>query len=126
MVRHSHLIAGPAYRLEFVLRQMAQDKGDLSKKVYLRKKDYLKHVAASLNELIKRVPTNRLTCALSSRNERVGFRRAELLGTLAGSEGTLPVHVRRSRACQRTGRSPPLLRSRRGRQWQGWNFSTAR
>jgi len=53
MVRHSHRIAGPAYRLEYVIRQMAQGKYDLDKKVYLRKKDYLKHVAASLNELIE-------------------------------------------------------------------------
>jgi hypothetical protein len=53
MVRHSHRIAGPAYRLEYVLRQMAQGKYDLNKKVYLRKKDYLKHVAGALNELIE-------------------------------------------------------------------------
>ena len=53
MVRHSHRIAGPAYRLEYVLRQMAQGKYDLNRKVYLRKKDYLKHIAGALNELIE-------------------------------------------------------------------------
>jgi len=53
MVRHSHRIAGPAYRLESVIRQLAQGNYDLDKKVYLRKKDYLKHIAEALNELIE-------------------------------------------------------------------------
>ena len=53
MVRHSHRIAGPAYRLECVIYELAQGRYDLSRKVYLRRKDYLKHVAEALNELIE-------------------------------------------------------------------------
>ena len=53
MVKHSHRIAGPAYRLEYVIRQLARGEYDLNRKVYLRRKDYLKHVAEALNELIE-------------------------------------------------------------------------
>jgi len=53
MVRHSHRIAGPAYRLQRILREIAAGTYDLSSEVRLRRKDYLKHVAEALNDLIE-------------------------------------------------------------------------
>lgn len=52
IVRFSHRIAGPAYRLERVIRQVAD--GTYEGYVTLRRKDYLKHVAESVNYLIDR------------------------------------------------------------------------
>ena len=54
MVHHSHRIAGPAYRIERTIRAIARGHYDLDKKVYLRRKDYLQHLATALNELIDR------------------------------------------------------------------------
>lgn len=53
MIRFSHQIAGPAYRLERVIRQVAD--GTYEGYVTLRKKDYLKHVAESVNYLVDRL-----------------------------------------------------------------------
>ena len=50
MIRFSHRIAGPAFRLERTLREVAD--GGYEGHVRLRKKDYLKHVADSVNYLI--------------------------------------------------------------------------
>lgn len=52
IVRFSHRIAGPAYRLERVIRQVAD--GNYEGYVSLRRKDYLKHVAESVNYMIDR------------------------------------------------------------------------
>ena len=71
MVRHSHRIAGPAYRLEYVIRQIARGEYDLDRKVYLRRKDYLKHLADALNELIdtRAVERDRLAVLLAGLSE---------------------------------------------------------
>ncbi|GEM_PF-1591827 len=53
MVHHSHRIAGPAYRLEYVIRELARGEYDLDRRLYLRRKDYLKQVADALNSLIE-------------------------------------------------------------------------
>jgi methyl-accepting chemotaxis protein len=47
----SHRIAGPWYRLEMILENLAT--GDLSHDVYLRKNDELQSLASSLNAVIK-------------------------------------------------------------------------
>ena len=52
MIRHSHRIAGPAFRLERVIREVAD--GTYEGYVTLRQKDYLTHVADSVNYLIDR------------------------------------------------------------------------
>ena len=54
MIRFSHRIAGPAYRLERVIREVADgtcNEGYLT----MRKKDYLRHVAESVNYLIDKM-----------------------------------------------------------------------
>jgi methyl-accepting chemotaxis protein len=43
----SHQIAGPVYRLEYEIERIG--KGDLSREIKLRKGDFLKEIAASLN-----------------------------------------------------------------------------
>jgi methyl-accepting chemotaxis protein len=53
MVRHSHRIAGPAHRLQRILKEIAAGTYDLSSEVRLRRRDYLKHVAEALNDLIE-------------------------------------------------------------------------
>jgi len=45
----SHRIAGPVFRLEKTLQALTE--GKLTVKAYLRKKDYLKSLAAGLNEM---------------------------------------------------------------------------
>lgn len=50
IVLHSHRIAGPAFRLERLMHDVA--KGRRGFRVRLRRKDYLKHLAAALNELL--------------------------------------------------------------------------
>jgi len=50
IILHSHRIAGPAFRLERLIREMAA--GRRGFRVHLRRKDYLKRVAAALNELL--------------------------------------------------------------------------
>ena len=57
MVRHSHRIAGPAFRLERTIREIAD--GTYEGYVTLRRKDYLKHVADSVNYLIDRLDEHR-------------------------------------------------------------------
>jgi methyl-accepting chemotaxis protein len=51
IVLHSHRIAGPAFRLERLIREMAN--GRRGFRVHLRRKDYLKRVAIALNELLE-------------------------------------------------------------------------
>jgi len=51
IVLHSHRIAGPAFRLERLIREMAA--GRRGFRVRLRHKDYLKHIASALNELLE-------------------------------------------------------------------------
>jgi methyl-accepting chemotaxis protein len=53
MIKFSHRIAGPAYRLEKVIREVAD--GTYEGYVTMRKKDYLKHVAESVNYLIDKM-----------------------------------------------------------------------
>ncbi len=49
-VFYSHQFAGPSYKLEKSIREIAQ--GDLSFKIYLRKGDTMHNVADSLNQLV--------------------------------------------------------------------------
>ncbi|HUW55323.1 MAG TPA: hypothetical protein VMZ92_01710 [Planctomycetota bacterium] len=51
IVVHSHRIAGPAFRLERLIHDLAR--GRRGFRVRLRRKDYLKHVASALNGLIE-------------------------------------------------------------------------
>jgi len=51
IVMHSHRIAGPAFRLERLIKEMAE--GRRGFRVRLRRKDYLKHLATALNELLE-------------------------------------------------------------------------
>jgi methyl-accepting chemotaxis protein len=51
IVLHSHRIAGPAYRLERLIKEIAE--GRRGFRVRLRRKDYLKHIASALNELLE-------------------------------------------------------------------------
>ncbi|KPJ56804.1 MAG: hypothetical protein AMS16_01800 [Planctomycetes bacterium DG_58] len=51
IVVHSHRIAGPAFRLERLIYRMAE--GRRGFRIRLRRKDYLKHVASALNELME-------------------------------------------------------------------------
>jgi methyl-accepting chemotaxis protein len=60
IVLHSHRIAGPAYRLERLIKEMAE--GRRGFRVRLRRKDYLKHIASALNELLE---------SLESRENRI-------------------------------------------------------
>ena len=53
IVRHSHRIAGPAFRLERLLREAAA--GRRGFRVTLRRKDYLKRLASALNELMESI-----------------------------------------------------------------------
>jgi len=53
----SHRIAGPAYRVEKSLQRMIE--GDYGFSVNLREKDYLKHVADDLNNLLKVLNDNK-------------------------------------------------------------------
>ena len=55
IVLHSHRIAGPAYRLERLIKEMAL--GRRGFRVRLRRKDYLKHIASALNELLEGLET---------------------------------------------------------------------
>jgi hypothetical protein len=85
MIHASHRIAGPAYRLERVIRDVAD--GTFEGYLTLRRKDYLKHVADSVNHLIDR---------MKERSEEVHgvHRRAlELERALAQEPGT-PAEVR--------------------------------
>lgn len=49
----SHRIAGPVYRLERELREI--DKGDLSRRIILRKNDDLKKLANEINNVMNRM-----------------------------------------------------------------------
>lgn len=51
IVLHSHRIAGPAFRIERLIKEMAA--GRRGFRIHLRRKDYLKRVAAALNELLE-------------------------------------------------------------------------
>jgi methyl-accepting chemotaxis protein len=53
IVVHSHRIAGPAYRLQRLIKEVAA--GRRGFRVRLRKKDYLKHIADAVNELIEKL-----------------------------------------------------------------------
>lgn len=53
IVRHSHRVAGPAFRLQRLLREAAA--GRRGFRVRLRRKDYLKHLATALNELMEHI-----------------------------------------------------------------------
>ena len=57
MIHLSHRIAGSAFRLERTIREMAD--GKHSGHIKLRKKDYLKHIAESVNYLIDRLEESR-------------------------------------------------------------------
>ncbi|MFN7181483.1 MAG: hypothetical protein ACK4NF_02245 [Planctomycetota bacterium] len=57
-VRESHRIAGPAYRLGISIRRMSE--GDYNFRIALRKSDYLKPVANSLNTLLEDLEYRRL------------------------------------------------------------------
>jgi methyl-accepting chemotaxis protein len=47
----SHRIAGPAFRLQRLIKEMAT--GRRGFRIHLRRKDYLKHIATALNELLE-------------------------------------------------------------------------
>lgn len=49
----SHRVAGPAYRLEMMIRQII--KGEYESEIKLRRKDYLSNIAYALNELSKKL-----------------------------------------------------------------------
>ena len=51
IILHSHRIAGPAFRLERLIKEMAE--GRRGFRVRLRQKDYLKQLATALNELLE-------------------------------------------------------------------------
>ncbi len=57
-VRESHKIAGPAYRLGISIRRMSE--GDYNFRIALRKADYLKPIANSLNTLLEDLEFRRL------------------------------------------------------------------
>ena len=52
----SHRVAGPAYHIERDLSTMAN--GDLTKRIYLRKHDELKPIAANLNKMVDFISRN--------------------------------------------------------------------
>ncbi len=52
----SHRVAGPAYHIERDLSTMAN--GDLTKRIYLRKHDELKSIAANLNKMVDFISRN--------------------------------------------------------------------
>jgi len=51
IVLHSHRIAGPAFRLQRLIRELST--GRRGFRIRLRRKDYLKKIATALNELIE-------------------------------------------------------------------------
>ncbi len=52
----THSVAGPAYHIERDLTEMA--KGDLTKRIYLRKHDELKSIASKLNKMADYITQN--------------------------------------------------------------------
>lgn len=67
MIRLSHRIAGPAFRLERTIREIAD--GKHSGHVKLRNKDYLKHVAESVNYLIDKLDERQRESESSTESE---------------------------------------------------------
>lgn len=68
IVLHSHRIAGPAFRLQRLIRDMAQ--GRRGFRVKLRKKDYLTRIADELNVLLEKLEereakVNELGCQIA-------------------------------------------------------------
>lgn len=83
MIQLSHRIAGPAFRLERVIRKVAD--GTYEGRVRLRGKDYLKHVAESVNYLIDRLDEHRAELS------KLAHLATEVEQTLAaGSSGEAP------------------------------------
>lgn len=98
-VFYSHQFAGPSYKLERSIRQIAT--GDLSFDVTLRKSDAMHNIADSLNVMLSRfrelfVKANELTGrlrnnvdGLAAEHENLGKETAVLRGTIAELEDIL-------------------------------------
>lgn len=82
---HSHRIAGPAYRLARVSRQMAS--GDLREPVRVRRGDYLVDLAAALEGLRTRLTGEESERRVSARRLREAARSVQDLEARAELEG---------------------------------------